>query len=75
LVDHRKDWTGDQIPIRIEVSGIDRLDVEDILRVLGVADVEVGIVLKGNADQIGDRILRGLSQVFSLLGMGGRYRY
>ena len=50
-------------------SWIDRLNVEDVLRVVGVADVKVRIVLKGDADQIGDRILRGIAQVFSLLRM------
>ena len=48
------------------MSWIDRLNVEDVLRVVCVANVKVRIVLKGNADQIGDRILRGLAQVFSL---------
>jgi hypothetical protein len=51
------------------MAWIDRLDVENILRIVAMADVEVGIVLKGNADQISDGILRGLAQVFALLSM------
>jgi hypothetical protein len=37
-----------------------------------VANIEIGIVLKWEADQIGDGILRRLAQLFSLLGMGDR---
>ena len=54
------------------MSWIDRLDVEDVLRVVSVANVEVRIVLKGDADQIGDGILRRFAQVFSLLRMHRR---
>jgi hypothetical protein len=35
---------------------IDRLNVEDVLRVLTSTDVKVRIVLKGEADQISDRV-------------------
>jgi hypothetical protein len=58
LGDHWKDWSGDQVPILIEVDWIDGLNVEDVLRVVGVANIEIGIVLKWEADQIGDGILR-----------------
>ena len=58
----------------IEVERIDRLNVEDVLRVVASTNVKVRIVLKGNTDQIGDGILRGLAQVFSLLGMRRRCR-
>jgi hypothetical protein len=75
LVDHRKNWANDEVPIRIEVEWIDRLDVEDVLCVVGVADIKVGIVLKGDADQIADGILRRLAQAFSLLGMSCRCRH
>jgi hypothetical protein len=37
LVDHRQDWACDQVPVRIEVGRIDRLDVEDVLSVVGAA--------------------------------------
>ena len=40
---------------------IDRLNIEHVLRVVGVADVKVRVVLKGDADQIADRILRRLA--------------
>jgi hypothetical protein len=66
LRDDWQDWPGDQVPVRIEVDRVDRLNVEDVLLVVRVANVKIRIVLKGNADQIGDRILRGLAQVFSL---------
>ena len=45
------------------MSWIDRLNVEDVLRVVSVVDIKVGIVLKWEADQIGDGILRRLAQV------------
>ena len=54
------------------MSWIDRLNVEDVLRVVSVANVKVCIVLKGDADQVGDGVLRGLAQGFTLLGMRGR---
>jgi len=54
---------------------IDRLNVEHILRVVRVANVKVGIVLKGDADQIGDGVLCSLAQVFSLLGVRRRCRH
>jgi hypothetical protein len=53
---------------------IDGLNIEDVLRVIRVSNVKVRIVLKGKADQIRDGILRGLTQVFSLLGMSDRCR-
>jgi hypothetical protein len=53
----------------IKVGWIDRLNVEDVLRVLTSTNVKVRIVLKGDTDQIGDRVLRGLAQVFPLLGI------
>src|SRR5262245_3529965 len=74
LRDHRKDWAGDQVPILIEVSWIDRLNVEDILGVVRAADIKVRIVLKRQADQIGDGVLRRLAQVFSLLSVSRRCR-
>jgi len=43
------------------MSWIDWLNVEDVLRVVGVSNVKVRIVLKGKADQIRDGILRGLT--------------
>ena len=52
------------------MEGIDRLNVEDVLCVVSAANVKVRVVLEGDADQIGDRILRGIAQVFSLLGIG-----
>jgi hypothetical protein len=64
---HRKDWAGYQVPTLIKVDWIDRLNVEDVLRVLTSTNVKVRIVLKGETDQIGDRVLRGLAQVFTLL--------
>ena len=54
------------------MSWIDGLNIEDVLRVIRVANVKVRIVLKEKADQIRDGILRGLTQVFSLLGMSNR---
>jgi hypothetical protein len=48
------------------------LNVEDVLRVTGVADVEACIVLKGQADQIADGILCRLAQILSFLGTRGK---
>ena len=59
-------------PTRIEVKRIDRLNVEDVLRVVCVANVKVCIVLKGRADQIADGILCRLAQVVSFLGTCGK---
>src|SRR4029078_2927374 len=72
LINHRQDWAGDQVPRLIQVRRIDRLNVEDVLRVVGAANVKVRIVLKRQADQIGDRILRSIAQIFSLLGISRR---
>ena len=55
LRDHWEDWAGDQVPALIKVDWIDRLNVEDVLRVLASTNVKVRIVLKGETDQIGDR--------------------
>jgi hypothetical protein len=57
------------------VRWIDRLNIENVLRVVGVADVEVGVVLKRDADQVRDGILRRLAQVFSLLSMSCHCRH
>src|SRR5215831_7115886 len=43
-----KDRTGDQVPIRIEVDWIDGLNVQDVLRVVSVANIEVRIVIFGD---------------------------
>src|SRR5262245_38182343 len=51
---------------------IDRLNVEDVLRVVSAANVKVCIVLKGQADQIADGILCRLAQVVSFLGTCGK---
>ena len=72
LIDHGQDGPSDQVPIWIEMGWIDGLNVENVLCVVGVANSEIGIVLKWEADQIGDGILRRLAQVFSLLGMDDR---
>jgi hypothetical protein len=56
------------------MSWKDWLNVEDVLNVVSVANVEVGIVLEGHADQISDGILRSLPQVVSLLGISCRTR-
>jgi hypothetical protein len=45
LIDYWKDGAGDQVLILIEVDWIDRLNVEDVLRVVSVANVKVHIVL------------------------------
>ena len=72
LRDHWEDRPGDQVPILIKVGWIDGLKVEDVLRVLTSTNVKVRIVLKRNADQIGDGVLRGLTQAFSLLSVSPR---
>jgi len=35
----------------------------DVLRLVEMPDTEIGVVLKGNADQIGDRVLLLLPQI------------
>ena len=72
LIDHWEDRTRDEVPSRIEVEGIDRLNIQDILCVVGVAYVKVRIVLEGHANQIGDGILCGVAQALSLLCVSRR---
>jgi hypothetical protein len=50
----------------IEFEWVHRLDVENVLRVLASTDVEVRIVLKGEADQIGNGVF-GLPRADFLL--------
>ena len=59
-----KDGARYQVPFLAERNRQHRLDIENILRPLSGADVEVGIVLERQADQIGDGILCLLGQVF-----------
>ena len=54
---------------------IDGLNVEDVLHVVSMANIEVRIVLKWYADQIGDGVLRGLAQGFPLLSRRRRCRH
>ena len=59
LRDDRSDPANDQVPVLADADGDDRLDVENILRAVIGANAEVGVVLKRDADQAGDGILRG----------------
>src|SRR5262245_48732757 len=74
LIDHWQDWAGDQVPGRVEVERIDWLNIQDVLCVVGVADVKVCVVLKRETDQIANWVLRRRAQIFSLLGMTRRCR-
>jgi hypothetical protein len=48
------------------------LDVQNVLRSRKGADVEVGVVLKWNADEVGHWILRGFLQGLRGIVLGGR---
>jgi hypothetical protein len=63
LPDHGQDGACDDVPVVADRKRDHRLDVEDILRALLRSEVEIGIVLKRNADQVTDRILRNLGEV------------
>jgi len=67
LRDDRQDGAGDEIPARVQMERNDGLDVQHVLSFVEWPDVEIGIVLERHADQVGDRILRLLGQVFIAL--------
>jgi hypothetical protein len=58
LTDHRHDGARDQVPVRADVQRHDRLNVQHFLRAIEWAGVEIGVALKGNANEIRDRVLR-----------------
>jgi len=62
LPDQRQDGPGDQVPVLIQRNRDDRLDVQDVLRAAFLPVVEVGVVLKRDADQVRDGILRQFGQ-------------
>jgi hypothetical protein len=64
LTDYRHDGASDQVPVCADVQWHDRLDVQYFLRAVERPGVEIGIALERNADEIRDRILRFLRQIF-----------
>ena len=74
-MDHREDGANDDVPILADGNRNDRLDVGFVFHRVGRANAEVPVVLDGHADEIGDWVLKFLSQ-FGLLVLrataGGR---
>src|SRR6266566_6646279 len=67
LPDDRLNGPRDQHPFFVEANGNYGLNVEHVLRSVVRPDAKVRIVLKGNAYQTGDGVLRGFSQVSRLV--------
>src|SRR5262249_48850533 len=61
----------DDVPVLVDRDRNDRLDVEDVLRSLLGTEIEIGVVLERQADQVADGVLRELGQ---LLGAQVRMR-
>ncbi len=72
LPDDRLNGPGDQHPFFVETNGNYGLNIEHVLRSVVGPDAEVGIVLKGNADETGDGVLCGPGQVSRLVCCRGR---
>src|SRR5215831_10781657 len=71
LRDDRDDGARDDVPFLRNLDRHDRLDVEDVLGLLERPEVEVGVVLERQADEIADRILGELRQLLGAhLGVG-----
>ena len=64
LPDNRLDDPRDQVPILREVRRYYRLNVQDVLGAVISPNAEVAVVLKRNADQVSNWILRRLLQCF-----------
>ena len=62
LRNQRHDGARDQVPVGVEMDGVNRLDVEDVLRILFRPDVEVGVVLERQANHVSNRVLRRLRE-------------
>ena len=63
LVNHRQNEPVDQVDIP-KIKGIDWLDIQFIDERVLRSDPEIEIVFKGQTDDIADRVLRFLGQVF-----------
>jgi hypothetical protein len=51
------------VPLFTDVDGNHRLDVKDVLCAFLRAEVEIRVVLEGQADQVADRVLRELREL------------
>src|SRR5262245_55280436 len=65
LTDDGDNGARDQIPVRVQTQRYDRLNVEHFLGAVERPCVEIRIALERNTDEIGDRILRFLGEVFT----------
>src|SRR6516162_8557902 len=67
LTHNRRDRAGDEVPVFVQMDRNDWLEVEDVLGpVVGPID-ERRVVLKLQADEVGDRILSRLAQLVRTL--------
>jgi len=64
LIDNRGNPADHQIPVFPEADWNHRLDVQNVLRAIARTDAEVPVLLDGNADEAGDRVLRGLIPIW-----------
>ena len=64
IPDHRQDRARDDVPFAADRDRNHRLDVEDVLRPLLRPEVEIRVVLERQADQVADRVLRELRELF-----------
>ncbi len=73
LVDDWCNPTNDQIPVLRYAERDHRLDVQNILGAVSRAIVEVEVLLDGNADEAGYRVLRRISQRVGVYGCRWRF--
>src|ERR1700750_2970172 len=69
LTDHGHDGARDQVPVCVEAQRHHWLNVEHFLRAVERPGIEIRVALERNADEVGDRILRFLRQVFVFGGI------
>ncbi len=72
--DHRHDRPRDDVPLVVHRDRDHRLDVEDVLRALLGPEIQVGVVLERQADQVADGVLCELGEVLGAhCGVRGRH--
>jgi len=66
LSDQREDGAGDQVPAIVQGNGDDGLYIQDVLSPVLRAIAQVGVVLKGGADEVGDGFWASFSRSSAL---------
>ena len=70
-MDHWKNRSCDQGPVLIDIDRNNRLDIEEIGRVLVRADIKHGVILQRQADGIGHRVLGQGCEIFGFACLAG----